>query len=839
MRRPLALAFLLLAFQHAAADDRLVALSEKVGLSVVHLYVTAPAGNATGSGFIVAGDMIVTNHHVVEGCRGVMVKFQGGVYTVASGVLHLDKARDIAVIKIDSRPELMKALPVSAALPKQGEDVAAFGNPQGLEFSVTRGIVSAIRTSDFLNQLDQDEPLGGNWIQTDAAISPGNSGGPLVNDRGEVVGMNTFYRVKGQNLNFAISCVDIQAAVVKAKAAEVQAFAGEFAPAKASSPSAAGSGEIDESLVELFKQIRDTAFAQVRSALPRATDQYLAEIERGRIAGLFAATAAANVTQGMIARIRGKATVIQILEDGMLLKIDGVKFQIEFFENRGGELRAKFGDGVIPDVPIDDVFYVGKAQSYTTVGNTTSYYIPLVPIELLFAPEDFAGVVGQERSRRAAEAAAAEKAQQEATIQSYVAILRKTLSDSSGKFSVDAAVVELRADAVVLVRLDDGRVIEVPIARLSPADQQWLQEVSAWVRAYGPIVRSYLAGSNSRDARAVAQLNMAKNLAVSDPDLAKTRLEALMREFAGTKAAEEAGTVLQGLAEERLLSRIAECDAVIRNQPSNGNAFLARGQAYAGLGEVEKAISDFSQAIRLESSSAGALVNRGLLYLDMGKSDEAISDATRAIEIGAAEALPMAYYVRGFAEHEKGRFSAAIQDLGRAIEGGVSDASAYVTRGYSYLAVERGLEAEVDFSVAIGLASDFAQAYVGRSTVRWERRDYKNAVADVQAALKLDASSPELHNQMAWYLATCPDGSVRKADQALRHAEQACDLTKWQAPFYFDTLAAAYAEAGKFAEAMTWQEKAIANEDAFPEEELKNCRLRLEMYRKRQPYREE
>ncbi len=161
--------------------------------------------------------MIVTNHHVVDGCRSLTVKFQGGVSARADGVLYLDEAKDIAVVGITTRKELMKKLAVSAALPKQGEDVAAFGSPKGFESSLSRGIVSGVRTAKYLNELNLGKRFDGTWVQTDAAISPGSSGGPLVNQRGEVVGISTFCRVGGQNLNFAISCVDIQKAARRCK----------------------------------------------------------------------------------------------------------------------------------------------------------------------------------------------------------------------------------------------------------------------------------------------------------------------------------------------------------------------------------------------------------------------------------------------------------------------------------------------------------------------------------------------------------------------------------------------------------------------------------------------
>src|SRR5690606_502952 len=108
-------------------------------------------------------------------------------------------------------PRWRKPLKIATTLPKKGETTIAFGSPLGLSFTASNGIVSAVRLEDEL----RNEALGLNlnvtWIQTTSPISPGNSGGPLMNDRGEVIGINTLIvgaAHAGQNLNFAVSSLD-------------------------------------------------------------------------------------------------------------------------------------------------------------------------------------------------------------------------------------------------------------------------------------------------------------------------------------------------------------------------------------------------------------------------------------------------------------------------------------------------------------------------------------------------------------------------------------------------------------------------------------------------------
>lgn len=156
-----------------------------------------------GSGVIISPDgEILTNHHVIEGFRGsqdptITVKLSDGREMKAK-VVGKDKELDIALIKIEGAHLPFAKLGNSEAT-KVGEWVVAIGNPLGLEHTVTQGIISAKGRTP--------RELGGGFgafLQTDAAINRGNSGGPLLNLRGEVVGINTAIRPDGQNIGFAV-----------------------------------------------------------------------------------------------------------------------------------------------------------------------------------------------------------------------------------------------------------------------------------------------------------------------------------------------------------------------------------------------------------------------------------------------------------------------------------------------------------------------------------------------------------------------------------------------------------------------------------------------------------
>jgi serine protease Do len=145
---------------------------------------------STGSGFIVSSDgYVLTNNHVVENMDRVKVSLTDR-RTFKAKIVGRDPQTDVAVLKIDG-----KDLPTVALgddnKTRIGEWAVAIGNPLGLDFTVTAGIISAKGRSQELAGLNSDQYRIQDFIQTDAAINPGNSGGPLVNIRGEVVGINS------------------------------------------------------------------------------------------------------------------------------------------------------------------------------------------------------------------------------------------------------------------------------------------------------------------------------------------------------------------------------------------------------------------------------------------------------------------------------------------------------------------------------------------------------------------------------------------------------------------------------------------------------------------------
>ncbi len=187
---------------------------ERVERSVIRIEVDSEQGNSLGSGFVIDDSgTIVTNFHVLAGGRDAKVYFPNGRQAKILGTLIVDQTRDIAVAKISDHSA--PAVIIAAAVPRKGERVIALGAPLGLSFTATNGIVSAVRTAEEMQADVGRKEIQGTWIQVDAPLSPGNSGGPLINTAGEVVAMSTLASGGGraQNLNFGISAQDVRNAI--------------------------------------------------------------------------------------------------------------------------------------------------------------------------------------------------------------------------------------------------------------------------------------------------------------------------------------------------------------------------------------------------------------------------------------------------------------------------------------------------------------------------------------------------------------------------------------------------------------------------------------------------
>jgi tetratricopeptide (TPR) repeat protein len=197
---PLWLALILLSTVPATtrAQETLPELIRRVKPAVVAVITYDNKGEAlmTGSGFFIRPGQVLTNLHVIDGAHHAEIRTldgKGKTYAV-DGIVSLDDEGDLAVLSINLPADRARTLEIASTLPEEGEQVFVIGNPLRLEGSVSDGIVSAVR----------EVPNLGEIVQITAPISNGNSGSPLFNMKGQVIGVITMKVTNGQNINLAL-----------------------------------------------------------------------------------------------------------------------------------------------------------------------------------------------------------------------------------------------------------------------------------------------------------------------------------------------------------------------------------------------------------------------------------------------------------------------------------------------------------------------------------------------------------------------------------------------------------------------------------------------------------
>jgi tetratricopeptide (TPR) repeat protein len=287
-------------------------------------------------------------------------------------------------------------------------------------------------------------------------------------------------------------------------------------------------------------------------------------------------------------------------------------------------------------------------------------------------------------------------------------------------------------------------------------------------------------------------------------------------------------------------SAIRDFDEAIRLQPTFGRAFVLRGSSHMLKGHYGKASADFNQAIRIDPRNAAAYCDRGDLgYHFLRRPENALADYTQAIR--SAPNFQRAYFNRGICFLERCNYDRAIADFTRAIQLLPSDLSTYAPRAYAHARRHDHARALADARVAIKFkpgemplarVTDFGL----RGTAYRITGQFELTMRDFQEAVRLMPNGQTANDNLAWFLATCPEERFRDGTQAVSVAKRACEISQWKNGY--DTLAAAYAEAGDFDRAVKYEKEEL-NDSSLAPKQREEREKRLALFQQRKPFRDE
>jgi len=295
------------------------------------------------------------------------------------------------------------------------------------------------------------------------------------------------------------------------------------------------------------------------------------------------------------------------------------------------------------------------------------------------------------------------------------------------------------------------------------------------------------------------------------------------------------GSVL--LSQGKVDEALEHYNQALRLQPGSSEIHHDTALALEKKGNFDAASVHYAEALRLKPDFADAHYNLGVLDARKGKVDDAMFHYAEALRFKPQFAE--AHYNLGLLLAQKGKTDEAISHFAAALKLQPDDADTHSSLGMG-LAAKGNFDQAIDhLQQAIRLKPDSNEARLKLAAFLFQRGRVAEAVAHYRELARRQPDRVELLNNLSWILATHRDGKIRNGVEAVQLAERACALSGEKASSFLDTLAAAYAEGGRFDDAVTAIKKAIAlAETARQTNSLPKFRQRLELYQSHQPYRE-
>ncbi len=411
---------------------------------------------------------------------------------------------DLAILETASDLEAVDVL-LLESLPALGTKVTAYGFPLGDEFGISLTTTGGQITRHPVNGTDavsgdSETQIIKQSLWHDAMTSGGSSGGPLFSEGGVLVGLH-FGSLKKEH-RIAVPSNVIAEFLRKSEASHkityiqsnnMQATKAAYEPSKVTVYVEVLSNHDDKADpgktgTHSLAVLKENIEAKIKRVLPKLKSPGMQRLIAGDLTSVFDPLPAAGMTAGDVMRLKTKMTVIQIVNDGCLVSIDGVLCIIFVADFDSSAMRAKLGTETIPDIPVDRVFAVGDPEDYETVRGTKGSYFPLIPATQLVPQTRLNALVNEERERRKAIALTDAKVH-----------LRRTFTDASGKFKVEAIPVKVLGveKKIELSRIADGKTLTISLDQLSASDQTWIRNNVKQIRDHGPAVAKNLVKSTS------------------------------------------------------------------------------------------------------------------------------------------------------------------------------------------------------------------------------------------------------------------------------------------------------------------------------------------------------
>jgi tetratricopeptide (TPR) repeat protein len=281
---------------------------------------------------------------------------------------------------------------------------------------------------------------------------------------------------------------------------------------------------------------------------------------------------------------------------------------------------------------------------------------------------------------------------------------------------------------------------------------------------------------------------------------------------------------------------IADYSKAIELAPGDPTLYRKRADEYAAKGDDVAAHRDFAKAIALNPDDPETYVDRSKLYVREDRYDEALGDANKAIKFSPGNVHYLGW--RAYILELMHRYDRAIADCNRIIALDSTLTLGYGCRAQEEMAKGDQPAAIADLGEVIKRRPDDKNALSTRGDLEMQNRQWRAAHADLAALAGIKGLDAGTADWAAWALAASAHAELRDGKAAVALATQACEATGWKKEGYLSTLAAAWAESGDFAQAVKWQQRAIAVAQASAPNDLPFLRWQLAEYEKGHPYRE-